>query len=168
MSLYKRFQRLDKAASGVLTHQELLNIPEFAMNPLAPRILSVLSQPQRNRHSLLEADQIDFLTFAHTIAHFSDSATEKERLELALRILDCDGDNKISLDDIFEILKLMVGDNIPDGELFPIAQTLFSELISQARGAIDNCGNPSSPLSKDELFSVLKNRPLDFFKMSLI
>lgn len=41
-NLYDRFKRLDRDGSGSLSPEELLSIPEFAMNPLSSLILPVL------------------------------------------------------------------------------------------------------------------------------
>lgn len=166
ISLYKRFQRLDKDGSGTLSQQKLMNIPEFAMNPLAPRLVAIFQQAQANRQfPANSSDQIDFLTFARTLSQFSDTASQNDRLDLALRIIDCDCDSHVSIKDIFNILKLMVGDQVPDAELTPISETLFSELVCKARGS--KCDQ--SPLSKDEFFSILLERPsLDLLALPIL
>jgi serine/threonine-protein phosphatase 2B regulatory subunit len=41
-NLYDRFKKLDRDGSGSLSPEELLSIPEFAMNPLSSLILPVL------------------------------------------------------------------------------------------------------------------------------
>ena len=166
ISLYKRFQRLDKDGSGTLSQQELMSIPEFAMNPLAPRMVAVFLQAQLSRQpSISSSDQIDFLTFAHTLSQFSNSATQRDKLDLALRIIDCDGDSLVSIEDISSILKLMVGDQVPDAELTPISKALFSELVLKARGPESS----ESPISKEEFFSILLGRPsLDFLTLPIL
>lgn len=40
-SLYKRFRNLDKQHKGYISEDELLNIPELAISPLASRIVQV-------------------------------------------------------------------------------------------------------------------------------
>lgn len=50
--LYMRFTRLDRDASGGLSTDELLTIPELAMNPLANRIILIFQENQRRFSSV--------------------------------------------------------------------------------------------------------------------
>jgi serine/threonine-protein phosphatase 2B regulatory subunit len=94
--LYARFVRLDRDRSGTLSMEELLTIPEFAMNPLAERMLSIFQENQRiarsashdsvHRHQGHRTptqvdDDIDFKTFLHTLSPFSVNAPIIEKLK---------------------------------------------------------------------------------------
>jgi Ca2+-binding EF-hand superfamily protein len=105
--LYKRFTQLDRDNSGSLSADELLCIPEFAMNPLAHRFLDILQQEQAigsNSKPLLSYSnegngnsngfplsysplyksiwnqEIDFKTFLRFLSVFSTDAREQDKL----------------------------------------------------------------------------------------
>ena len=68
--LYQRFTRLDRDYSGTLSVEELLSVPEFAMNPLDPRIIEILN---------LDEQELDFTNFARllSIFHVNSKASDK-------------------------------------------------------------------------------------------
>lgn len=68
----RRFERLDRDHSGTLSAEELLGIPEFSMNPLAPRILELLNTEQ---------EELDFTGFTQLLSIFHTRAPSQEKLE---------------------------------------------------------------------------------------
>jgi serine/threonine-protein phosphatase 2B regulatory subunit len=70
--LYRRFQRLDKDATGRISTDELLSIPEFAMNPLAPRIVELFMK---------QDDRISFRRFVQCLAIFHENAPLQDKIE---------------------------------------------------------------------------------------
>jgi Ca2+-binding EF-hand superfamily protein len=74
--LYRRFERLDRDRSGTLSVEEILGIPEFAMNPLTPRILELLN---------FDEEEIDFTTFAQLMSVFHTKANNLEKLQCTMR-----------------------------------------------------------------------------------
>ncbi len=71
--LYKRFMSLDKESTGFISSDELLSIPELTMNPLAPRILSLLDKDKR--------DQINFKQLLLILAAFSTKASTEDKMK---------------------------------------------------------------------------------------
>ncbi len=74
--LYRRFELLDRDRSGTLSPQEVLGIPEFAMNPLTPRLLQMLR---------INSDQLDFTRFVQYLSVFHKKASRMERLHCMRR-----------------------------------------------------------------------------------
>eukprot|EP00871_Galdieria_phlegrea_P002574 jgi/Galph1/3317/GphlegSOOS_G1979.1 len=103
--LYKRFQKLDRNTSGTIESEELYMIPELAMNPLAPRIVTVF----------------DGVNFRHP------KAPKSAKIDFAFRIYDIDNDGVISVNDLMEILHMMVGNNLEKSVLEEIAKTTIRE-----------------------------------------
>ena len=108
--MYARFQKLDKDHSGSLSAEELLAIPEFAMNPLTHRLLpfflsfddlttvaseggrsgedsnvySRTTTPAQSKESLVDdvmAKELTFPGFIRILSHFHPMASRREKLE---------------------------------------------------------------------------------------
>lgn len=111
--LWHRFQHLDKAGVGVIRLEDFKAIPELSMNPLLNRIVSLFGAETN--------DEITFRQFVVTLAVFSPKTEIAKKIEFAFRLYDVHGDGYITSDDVLEVLKLMVGDNLPEAQLRNIA-----------------------------------------------
>ena len=107
--LYKNFNKLDKDKSGALEPQEFFDIPELANNPLVKRVIDVLD---RNNDG-----SISFLEFVQGLNSLSASSSHQEKLRFAFQIYDINGDGFISNGELFNVLKMMVGNNLNDVQL---------------------------------------------------
>ncbi|XP_076830679.1 calcineurin B homologous protein 1 isoform X2 [Brachyhypopomus gauderio] len=131
--LYSRFHSLDKGENGALSREDFQRIPELAINPLGDRII--------NAFFCEGEDQVNFRGFMRTLAHFrpiednernKDSASEplnsrNNKLLFAFRLYDLDRDDKISRDELLQVLRMMVGVNISDEQLGSIADRTIQE-----------------------------------------
>lgn len=79
-------------------------IPELAMNPLVPRIVSMF-------------DGVNFRQFVSLLSVFSATAPKEEKVDFAFRIYDVDNDGVISLNDLVDLLQMMVGNNLDKATL---------------------------------------------------
>jgi Ca2+-binding EF-hand superfamily protein len=70
--LYNRFKRIDKDNSGTITTEEMLSIPELAMNPLAVRVISLFTSYD---------EHINFKQFIQTLSVFSPKAPLKDKIK---------------------------------------------------------------------------------------
>jgi serine/threonine-protein phosphatase 2B regulatory subunit len=61
--LYSRFIALDKVNAGKISLNQLINLPELAINPLSSRLITVFSHTA--------PDYIDFQTFIKLLSVFS-------------------------------------------------------------------------------------------------
>ncbi|KAL0230091.1 hypothetical protein PCE1_003653 [Barthelona sp. PCE] len=107
--LWNSFSVLDKDASGGLTGDEFLQIPNFSMNPLRQRLLSLLDK----NHD----ESVDFEEFVRVFSIFSPRADPEDKLRFCFSVYDVDNDGYISNGELFQVLKMMVGNNLGDIEL---------------------------------------------------
>jgi serine/threonine-protein phosphatase 2B regulatory subunit len=115
--LYNRFKNLDKDNSGTITMEEILALPELAMNPMVSRVAALFQ--------LSSDEHINFTQFAKTLAIFTPSGKLEDKLKAAFKVYDINNDGFITHDDLVENLKLMVGDNFTEEQISSIAtQTL--------------------------------------------
>uniref|UniRef100_A0A673IYL6 Calcineurin B homologous protein 1-like n=1 Tax=Sinocyclocheilus rhinocerous TaxID=307959 RepID=A0A673IYL6_9TELE len=110
--LYSRFHSLDKGENGALSREDFQRIPELAINPLGDRIINAFF-PEGE-------DQVNFRGFMRTLAHFrpvEDNEKNKDptsgeplnsrtnKLFFAFRLYDLDRDDKISRDELLQVLE---------------------------------------------------------------
>ncbi|XP_040268756.1 calcineurin B homologous protein 1 isoform X2 [Bufo bufo] len=132
--LYSRFTSLDKGENGTLSREDFQRIPELAINPLGDRIINAFFSEGE--------DQVNFRGFMRTLAHFrpiEDNEKSKDlasneplnsrsnKLLFAFRLYDLDKDDKISRDELLQVLRMMVGVNISDDQLGSIADRTIQE-----------------------------------------
>ncbi|XP_011812068.1 PREDICTED: calcineurin B homologous protein 1 [Colobus angolensis palliatus] len=141
--LYSRFTSLDKGENGTLSREDFQRIPELAINPLGDRIINAFF-PEGE-------DQVNFRGFMRTLAHFrpiEDNEKSKDvngpeplnsrsnKLHFAFRLYDLDKDEKISRDELLQVLRMMVGVNISDEQLGSIADRTIQEADQDGDSAI--------------------------------
>jgi Ca2+-binding EF-hand superfamily protein len=71
--MYLRFIKLDSRKVGTVSKEDLMRIPELAMNPLVDRIVDVLGLDNRSR--------LNFTQFLQSLAPFSRSASRETKLK---------------------------------------------------------------------------------------
>ena len=82
---------------------------ELANNPLVKRVIAVLD---KNKDG-----SISFLEFVQGLNSLSAGSTNEEKLRFAFQIYDINNDGYISNGELFQVLKMMVGDNLNDVQL---------------------------------------------------
>eukprot|EP01132_Coremiostelium_polycephalum_P006147 gene6147-7657_t len=117
--LYRRFQMLDKDGSGTLTTDEFLSIPDLALNPLLERVLQIFDENKDN--------EIQFSEFVNTLSTLSDKGTREQKLKFLFQVYDMDCDGYISNGELFQVLKMMVGNNLNDIQLQQIVDKTIIE-----------------------------------------
>lgn len=71
--LYSRFTSLDRGDLGTLSREDLLRIPELAINPLGERIVDLF-----HTDSGKNCDRINFLQFMRVLSKFRPIRLNKE------------------------------------------------------------------------------------------
>ncbi|XP_066932732.1 calcineurin B homologous protein 1-like [Clytia hemisphaerica] len=143
--LYHRFSNLDKSNKGRLSEEDLLRIPELAINPLGERIVHSFFCHE-NEPGVEEPEEgINFTQFVKVLARFRRAENGKpqplnsndHKLEYAFKMYDMDGTHKISKENICEILTLMVGSNKSSEQLAAIADRTIQEADEDKDGFIN-------------------------------
>ncbi|CAK8693178.1 calcineurin B homologous protein 1-like [Clavelina lepadiformis] len=155
--LFSRFTCLDKEQNGFLTRDDFSRIPEFAINPLAQRIVDTFFVESE--------DHLNFRQFMRTLAHFRPCTpktphealnSRDNKLRFVFSMYDYDHDNKISKEELLQILKLLVGSNISKEQLSHIAE----------RTLLESDKNNDRNITFDEFKTVMSRTEIDH-KMSV-
>lgn len=107
--LGKRFRKLDLDNSGSLSVDEFMSLPELQQNPLVQRVIDIFDQDGNG--------EVDFKEFIQGVSQFSVKGDKESKLRFAFRIYDMDNDGAISNGELFQVLKMMVGNNLKDTQL---------------------------------------------------
>uniref|UniRef100_V9LEI6 Calcineurin B homologous protein 2 n=1 Tax=Callorhinchus milii TaxID=7868 RepID=V9LEI6_CALMI len=149
--LYNRFNQLDKEKTGKLTKENFDSLRELAVNPLGERIIKAFFPDGQN--------SLDFRSFAKILAPFrpiaegqdSSSAepinSRNNKLRFAFRLYDEDKDGKISREELFQVLRLMLGSQVSDDQLESITDRTIQEADT----------NGDQTISFEEFRKVLEN-----------
>ncbi|KAJ3326080.1 Calcineurin subunit B type 2 [Gonapodya sp. JEL0774] len=127
--LYARFCQLDKSRSGAISTEEFFHIPELAMNPLAPRIVSVFDEDGRG--------EVNFRQFVKNLSIFSPKAKREVKLRFAFEVYDLNGDGFIDPAELYSTMRVMVGSSMTDLQLRQIVdKTLLDADVVDKDGKI--------------------------------
>jgi len=107
--LGKRFVKLDKDGNGKLSVEEFMAVQELTQNPLVERVITIFDEDGDG--------EIDFKEFLKGVSMFTSSDDRQKKLEFAFKIYDIDKDGFISNGELFQVLKVMVGENLKDQQL---------------------------------------------------
>lgn len=142
--LYHRFTQLDKEDKGHLSRDDLMAIPELAINPLADRIVDLFLPNHVNDST---SAQCKFLKFCEILAHFRPCNSKTKEIDANSRIsktrlvfdtFDRDRNGRVTREELLEILRLMVGSNISEDQLTAIAERAIVEAKSNLDGPQDS------------------------------
>ena len=107
--LGKRFKKLDLDQSGSLSVEEFMSLPELQQNPLVQRVIEIFDQDGNG--------EVDFKEFIEGVSQFSVKGDKESKLRFAFQIYDIDRDGFITNSELFQVLKMMVGNNLKDTQL---------------------------------------------------
>ncbi|GAA53640.1 Calcineurin subunit B type 1 [Clonorchis sinensis] len=107
--LAKRFKKLDLDGSGSLSVKEFMSLPELKQNPLVARVIEIFDTDGNG--------EVDFKEFINGMSQFSVKGDKEAKLRFAFKIYDMDKDGYISNGELFQVLKMMVGNNLKDTQL---------------------------------------------------
>ncbi|KAH8868797.1 Calcineurin subunit B type 1 isoform 1 [Schistosoma japonicum] len=107
--LAKRFRKLDLDGSGSLSVKEFMSLPELQQNPLVARVIEIFDTDGNG--------EVDFKEFIDGMSQFSVKGEKEAKLKFAFKIYDMDKDGYISNGELFQVLKMMVGNNLKDTQL---------------------------------------------------
>lgn len=96
VSLYHRFCQLDRSSGGFISSDEFLSVPEFAVNPLAQRLLRML-------------DGLNFKEFVAFLSAFSSRTSLQQKIEFIFKVYDLDCNGKVTFNDMLSVLRDLTG-----------------------------------------------------------
>ncbi|XP_072319785.1 calcineurin subunit B type 1-like [Eucyclogobius newberryi] len=146
--LDKRFKKLDLDDSGELSVDEFMSLPELQQNPLVQRVIDIFDKDGNG--------EVDFNEFIQGVLQFSVRGTKEQRLRFAFRIYDVDDDGFISNQELFQVLKTMVGSNLEDVQL--------QQIVNKSIVSADADGD--GRVSYSEFCAVVQG--LDFHKHMMV
>ena len=126
--LHKRFSKLDHDKNGYLELDEIYDIPALSQNPMVHRVLKIFDTDKDGK--------ISFVEFIHGLATLSAGTNEDDKLRFAFKIYDNDEDGFISSDDLFVVLKSMVGTNLSDVQLHQLVDRTIIKADEDQDGKI--------------------------------
>ncbi|CAL6095538.1 Calcineurin_regulatory subunit B [Hexamita inflata] len=124
-----RFYQLSGNAKFIVK-SKLQQIPELQLNPLSSRIAELFVDQSDN-------EGISFKSFVQNLAVFSHQSTEEEKLRFLFRVYDRDNDGKINEDELYNILKQCVGNNIEDQQLKMLVKGTIQDADKNEDAALD-------------------------------
>lgn len=104
--LFKRFLRLDTDKSGGLDQEELMKIQRFSNNPLSKRFLEIFDTDKDG--------VVNFNEFLEGMSVFATKGSPDKKLYFIFQMYDVNQDGFLSNGDLFNALKMMVGENLDD------------------------------------------------------
>lgn len=113
-SLYRRFRDLDKRRKGYVTSEELLGVPELAINPLGRRVVQLFTN-------------VNFKDFCRLLSVFTEAASEREQIGLLFKIHDIDGDGLISRSDLEAMLRNLGGSSLSESHVADLADIVLTD-----------------------------------------
>ncbi|XP_034446558.1 calcineurin subunit B type 1b [Hippoglossus hippoglossus] len=126
--LGKRFRKLDLDNSGSLSVEKFMSLPELQQNPLVQRVIDIFDTDGDG--------EVDLEEFIEGVSQFSVRGEEEQKLRFAFRIYDMDKDSYISNGELFQVLKMMVGNNLKDTQLQQIVDKTIVNADKDADGRI--------------------------------
>ncbi|GFO30179.1 calcineurin b subunit [Plakobranchus ocellatus] len=126
--LGKRFRKLDLDNSGALSIDEFMSLPELHQNPLVQRVIDIFDTDGNG--------EVDFKEFIEGISQFSVKGDKESKLRFAFKIYDMDKDGYISNGELFQVLKMMVGNNLRDTQLQQIVDKTIIHADTDGDGKI--------------------------------
>ncbi|KAG2664983.1 hypothetical protein I3843_16G105500 [Carya illinoinensis] len=114
VSLYQRFCQLDRSGGGFISSEEFMSVPEFAVNPLSQRLLRML-------------DGLNFKEFVAFLSAFSPRATLQQKIEFIFRVYDSDGNGRVAMNDMLEVLRDLTGQYISEQQREQVLTQVLEE-----------------------------------------
>ncbi|CAL1374316.1 unnamed protein product [Linum trigynum] len=114
VSLYQRFCQLDRSSGGFISADEFLSVPEFAVNPLAQRLLRTV-------------DGLNFKEFVAFLSAFSPRATLQQKIEFIFKLYDSGGKGSVSYKDILDVLRDLTGHFISEEQREQVLKQVLEE-----------------------------------------
>ena len=126
--LYRRFKKLSSIAKSDAADEELEDLAELASNPVLQRLLQIFNK--------FDNEETQFAQFVATLAILSDKGSQESKLKFAFQIYDIDGDGFITNGELFNVLKMIIGNSFSDDQLQQVVDKTIIEADKDRDGKI--------------------------------
>eukprot|EP00928_Gymnodinium_smaydae_P038960 TRINITY_DN26737_c0_g4_i1.p1 TRINITY_DN26737_c0_g4~~TRINITY_DN26737_c0_g4_i1.p1 ORF type:complete len:177 (+),score=38.62 TRINITY_DN26737_c0_g4_i1:88-618(+) len=150
--LYGRFRALDEDGNGQLDPNEILGVAELTENPLVQRVISVFDKDS--------SGTVSFIEFLLGLSKLAAGTSEEAKLQFAFSIYDVNKDGYISNGDLFQVMKMMVGDNLGEVQLQQLVdrQMVIADVDGDGKLSFEEFKNAVQNIGVAEQLSIdLKN-----------
>ena len=105
-------------------------------NPFKRRIAEIFQQDLRDEDGN-DKERIAFFDFCQCLSIFSAETPKTTKIRFAFRIYDIEDDGYISEENLFDVLKLVIGDKFEEDQINRIVSDTFSKCSLNQDGNID-------------------------------
>mmetsp|Transcript_25053 Transcript_25053/g.44549 ORF Transcript_25053/g.44549 Transcript_25053/m.44549 type:complete len:367 (-) Transcript_25053:183-1283(-) len=129
--LAKQYGKVDLNGDGVVTSDELVELPEFRKNPIKQR-LQAYFEAQNGGKTVFSIRK-----FIKTLSVFSPRSSIKEKCRFLFNVYDCDGDGKIGREDLKWILSRILVDSLLSSKAIDdVVEKTFQECAKHNRQSL--------------------------------
>ena len=114
---------------SVMTREMFMEIPFVELNPLRDRLALCFGYDPD-----LEVTEMDFEMFLQGVAMFNSHGKREEKLKIAFKMQDFDGDGQISKSDLMLYLERVTEDKVEEVDKIDIIDEVFRESSSDNKG----------------------------------
>lgn len=115
-------------AGNLMDKDMFLSIPFVASNPLKDRLVLCFGYDDATNTT-----SMDFVAWLQGVALFNSHGKKEEKLKLAFKIQDFDGDNQISKQDLTDYLKIVTDDKLDEPMIKDLVEEVFRESCSDPK-----------------------------------
>jgi serine/threonine-protein phosphatase 2B regulatory subunit len=146
--LYKNFISMDANKNGLIEPDEFFDVPELKDNPIVQRIINVFDKNGDGK--------ISFYEFVWGLSALTGDAKLEEKQKIAFQIYDINNDGYLSNGDLFNSLKMLVGDNLTDIQIQQLSDRTLIAADKDLDGKIsyEEFCNFTKDIKIQDLFSV--------------
>ena len=146
--LYKNFISMDANKNGLIEPDEFFDVPELKDNPIVQRIINVFDKNGDGK--------ISFYEFVWGLSALTSDAKLEEKQKIAFQIYDINNDGYLSNGDLFNSLKMLVGDNLTDIQIQQLSdRTLITaDKDLDAKTSYEDFCNFTKDIKIQDLFSM--------------
>ena len=146
--LYNNFMSMDSNKNGLVEPDEFFDVPELKDNPIVARIIKVFDKNGDGK--------ISFYEFVWGLSALTSDAKLEEKQKIAFQIYDINNDGYLSNGDLFNSLKMLVGENLTDIQIQQLSDRTLIAADKDLDGKIsyEEFCNFTKDIKIQDLFSM--------------
>ena len=122
-----------------ITLTQMMQTVYMKYNPFKSRIATLWRMDLLQKYSVNEEGdfEVTFFDFCQCLSVFAAETPRAEKIRFAYRIYDLEDDNSISRDNLFDVLKAVIGEKFDDDAIKSIVSDTFDSCSLNKEGNID-------------------------------